>query len=204
MITKIIYIYISIAMSARQARVNIAVSKDVADELAKVAEERGMTQFALASELLKLGLELVENGYDTQQVRELLTFYKIMSELEIVPIPGRLLDKMITDMYKINSQVMEQLWCEAGKMLAGYIKALFGDLSGVVSLVPYLARILPAKRFEVKVAENNVVIDVVGIGYGVESVQVNAVAARCLLEEFGYKVEKVVTVPGVLKMEALK
>ena len=204
MITKIIYIYISIAMRARQARVNIAVSKDVADELAKVAEERGMTQFALASELLKLGLELVENGYDTQQVRELLTFYKIMSELEIVPIPGRLLDKMITDMYKINSQVMEQLWCEAGKMLAGYIKALFGDLSGVVSLVPYLARILPAKRFEVKVAENNVVIDVVGIGYGVESVQVNAVAARCLLEEFGYKVEKVVTVPGVLKMEALK
>jgi hypothetical protein len=191
-------------MSARQARANIAVSKDVANELSKVAEERGMTQFALASELLKLGLELVKNGYDSQQVRELLTFYKIMSELEIVPIPGRLLDKMITDMYKINSQVMEQLWCEAGKMLAGYIKALFGDLSGVVSLMPYLARILPAKRFEVKVTENNVVIDVVGIGYGIESVQVNAVAARCLLEEFGYKVEKVVTVPGVLKMEALK
>jgi hypothetical protein len=204
LITKIIYIYILIGMSARQARANIAVSKNVADELSKVAEERGMTQFALASELLKLGLELVKNGYDSQQVRELLTFYKIMSELEIVPIPGRLLDKMITDMYRINSQVMEQLWCEAGKMLAGYIKALFGDLSGVVSLVPYLARILPAKRFEVKVTENNVVIDVVGIGYGIESVQVNAVAARCLLEEFGYKVEKVVTVPGVLKMEALK
>ena len=191
-------------MSSRQTRVNIAVAKDVAEELAKVAEGRGMTQFALASELLRLGLELVKSGYDTQQVRELLMFYKIMTELEIVPIPGRLLDKMITDMYSINSQVMEQLWCDAGKMLAGYIKALFGDLSGVVSLVPYLARILPAKRFEVKVAENNVVIDVVGIGYGVESVQVNAVAARCLLEEFGYKVEKVVTVPGVLKMEALK
>jgi hypothetical protein len=191
-------------VSSRQTRVNIAVAKDVAEELAKVAEGRGMTQFALASELLRLGLELVKSGYDTQQVRELLMFYKIMTELEIVPIPGRLLDKMITDMYSINSQVMEQLWCDAGKMLAGYIKALFGDLSGVVSLVPYLARILPAKRFEVKVAENNVVIDVVGIGYGVESVQVNAVAARCLLEEFGYKVEKVVTVPGVLKMEALK
>jgi hypothetical protein len=191
-------------VSSKQPRVNIAVAKHVAEALARVAEERGMTQFALASELLKLGLELVENGYDSQQVRELLTFYKIMSELEIVPIPGRLLDKMITDMYRINSHVMEQLWCEAGKMLAGYIKALFGDLSGVVSLVPYLARILPAKRFEVKVAENNVVIDVVGIGYGIESVQVNAVAARCLLEEFGYKVEKVVTVPGVLKIEALK
>jgi len=204
LVTTFIYMYTLAHMSSRQTRVNIAVAKDVAEELAKVAEGRGMTQFALASELLRLGLELVKSGYDTQQVRELLMFYKIMTELEIVPIPGRLLDKMITDMYSINSQVMEQLWCDAGKMLAGYIKALFGDLSGVVSLVPYLARILPAKRFEVKVAENNVVIDVVGIGYGVESVQVNAVAARCLLEEFGYKVEKVVTVPGVLKMEALK
>jgi hypothetical protein len=111
---------------------------------------------------------------------------------------------MITDMYRINSQVMEQLWCEAGKMLAGYIKALFGDLKGVAPMVPYLARILPSKRFDVNVTENSVVIDVVGIGYGIESVQVNAVAARCLLEEFGYKVEKVIIAPGVLKMEASK
>jgi hypothetical protein len=56
-------------MSSRQTRVNIAVAKDVAEELAKVAEERGMTQFALASELLRLGLELVKSGYNTQQVR---------------------------------------------------------------------------------------------------------------------------------------
>jgi hypothetical protein len=191
-------------MSSRQTRVNIAVAKDVAEELAKVAEERGMTQFALASELLRLGLELVKSSYNTQQVRELLMFYRIMTELEIVPIPGRLLDKMITDMYRINSQVMEQLWCDAGKMLAGYIKALFGDLKDVAPMVPYLARILPSKRFDVNVTENSVVIDVVGIGYGIESVQVNAVAARCLLEEFGYKVEKTIIAPGVLKIEASK
>ena len=50
-------------------------------------------------------------------------------------------------------------------------------------------------------AENNAVIDVVGMGYGIESVPVNA-AARCLLGEFGYEVERVITAPGVLKMEA--
>jgi len=48
------------------------------------------------------------------------------------------------------------------------------------------------------------VMDVVGIGYGIESVQVNAIAARCLLEEFGYKVEKVIIAPGILKIEATK
>ncbi|MCI4465378.1 MAG: hypothetical protein JHC22_06285 [Thermoproteus sp.] len=89
-------------------------------------------------------------------------------------------------------------------MLAGYIKVLFGDLSGVASLVPYLARILPSKRFEVKVVENNAVMDIVGMGYGIESVQVNAVAARCLLEELGYKVEKVITAPGGPQDRGLK
>jgi len=196
--------YTLVHMSSRQTRVNIAVAKDVAEELAKVAEERGMTQFALASELLRLGLELIKSGYDTRQVRELLMFYRVMTDLEIVPIPGRLLDKMIADMYSINSQVMEQLWCDAGKMLAGYIKALFGDLKDVAPMVPYLARLLPSRRFDVKVAENSVVLDVVGIGYGIESVQVNAVAARCLLEEFGYGVEKTIIAPGVLKIEASK
>ena len=196
--------YTLVHMSSRQTRVNIAVAKDVAEELAEVAEERGMTQFALASELLRLGLELVKSGYDTRQVRELLMFYRVMTDLEIVPIPGRLLDKMIADMYSINSQVMEQLWCDAGKMLAGYIKALFGDLKDVAPMVPYLARLLPSRRFDVKVAENSVVLDVVGIGYGIESVQVNAVAARCLLEEFGYGVEKTIIAPGVLKIEASK
>ncbi|MFP3292251.1 MAG: hypothetical protein RXO30_07310 [Thermoproteus sp.] len=50
-------------------------------------------------------------------------------------------------------------------------------------------------------AENNAVIDVVGMGYGIESDPANA-AARCLLEEFGYEVERVITAPGVLKMGA--
>ena len=204
MVTTFIYMYTLVHMSSRQTRVNIAVAKDVAEELAKMAEERGMTQFALASELLRLGLELIKSGYDTRQVRELLMFYRVMTDLEIVPIPGRLLDKMIADMYSINSQVMEQLWCDAGKMLAGYIKALFGDLKDVAPMVPFLARLLPSRRFDVKVAENSVVLDVVGIGYGIESVQVNAVAARCLLEEFGYGVEKTIIAPGVLKIEASK
>jgi len=202
LVTILIYIGIFRHVSSTHLRINIAVAKHVAEELARVAEERGMTQFALASELLKLGLDLVKEGYEPQQVRELLTFYRIMSELEIVPIPGRLLDKMITDMYRLDSKIMEQLWCEAGKMLSGYIKALFGDLKEVAALVPYLAKILPSKRFSVKVDEEKVIIDIVGIGYGLESVQVNAVAAKCLLEEFGYQIEKVITAPGVLKIEA--
>lgn len=76
-------------MSTRKDRVSLAVARDVAEELANVADSSGMTQYALANELLRLGLELIKSGYSPAQVRELAYFYRIMTELEIVPIPGR-------------------------------------------------------------------------------------------------------------------
>lgn len=191
-------------MSVKKDRINIAVARDVAEELANVAESSGMTQFALASELLRFGLELMKSGYSPSHVKELLQFYRIMAELEIVPIPGRLLDRLVTDMYKLNKEALLNIWCEAGKMLASYIKALFGDLSGATSMVPYLSKIVPVKRFEVKATEKEAVIDIVGIGYGMESVEVNAVAAKCLVEEFGYKVTQQIIASGVLKIVGTK
>jgi hypothetical protein len=185
-------------------QVNIAVAKDVAEELAKVAEERGMTQFALASELLRLGLELVKNGYDSQQVRELLMFYKIMTEpASILPASHQSCSMTWLLILYMSVIILSRRRPGIGT-ISSSIKALFGDLKDVAPMMPYLAKILPSKRFDVNVTENSVVIDVVGIGYGIESVQVNAVAARCLLEEFGYKVEKVIIAPGVLKIETSK
>ncbi|MFB6491339.1 MAG: hypothetical protein TU35_008935 [Thermoproteus sp. AZ2] len=187
-------------MGPKKERVNIAVARDVAEELAKLAEAGGMTQFALASELLRTGIDLMKSGYASAQVKELVRFYKIMTELEIVPIPGRLLDRLLTDMYKLNKDAVLNAWCEAGRALAGYIKALFGDLSAAVSLLPLLSKIVPVKRFDVRVADKEAVIEIVGIGYGIESVEANAAAAKCLLEDFGYKITEQVVALGVIKI----
>lgn len=189
-------------MSTRKDRVSLAVARDVAEELANVADSSGMTQYALANELLRLGLELIKSGYSPAQVRELAYFYRIMTELEIVPIPGRVLDKLISDVYRVDKETILKVWCDAGKMLAGYIKAVFRDLEAVKSFVPYLAKIVPAKKFDVKIQQDEVQIDIVGIGYSLESVEANAAAARCLLEEFEYKVQEVITAPGILHIIA--
>lgn len=191
-------------MSARRDRANIAIAKDLADKLAETAERLGMTQFALANEMVGLGLDLLEMGYSLGQIRELVRFYKLMTELEIVPVPGRLLDRIIAEEVKIDRGAAMSVWCEAGKMLASYIRAVFGDLKNVVSFVPYLAKIVPSKRFEVKVDDNRVVMDVIGLGYSIEAVEVNAEAARCLFSEFGYVVRDVVKGPGILHMEAVR
>ena len=125
-------------------------------------------------------------------------------ELEVVPVPGRLLDKMVADMYKESPEVVEKAWCEAGKMLASYIKAIYGGLDSALSLVPYFSKVIPAKRFEVKASGGELVVDAVGVGYGVEGVKATAAGARCLLEDLGYEVKEVITAPGILRIRAVK
>jgi hypothetical protein len=60
----------------------------VADHLANTAEGLGMTQYALANQILEVGLELIRGGYGVAQMREIAKFYKVMTELESVPVPA--------------------------------------------------------------------------------------------------------------------
>jgi hypothetical protein len=191
-------------MSMKKDRVNIAVAKDIADVLANTAEELGMTQYALANQILSVGLELVRQGYSVAQIKEIAQFYRVMTELESVPVPGRLLDRMIVEMYKENPDVVTRAWCDAGRMLATYIKAVFGDLEKAVELAPYVARVVSAKRFEIKAKDGEFAMDTIGVGYSLESVQATAKAVECLLEELNYEVKELVTGPGILRVRAVK
>jgi len=180
------------------------VSKEVADHLANTAEELGMTQYALANQILEVGLELIRGGYGVAQIKEIAKFYKVMTELESVPVPGRLLDKLIVEMYRENPEVVARAWCEVGRMLAAYIKAVFGGLEEAVKLVPHVAKVVSARRFEVKTENGEFLMDTIEVDYSLESVQATAKAVRCLLEELNYEVKEVVTAPGILRVKATK
>ena len=175
------------------------MSKEVADHLANTAEELGMTQYALANQILEVGQELICGGYGVAQIREIAKFYKVMTELESV-----LLDRLIVEMYRENPEVVARAWCEAGRVLAAYIKAVFGGLEEAVKLVPHVAEVVPARRFEVKTENGEFLMDTIGVDYSLESVQATAKAVQCLLEELNYEVEEIIMAPGILRVEAVE
>ncbi len=180
------------------------MAKEVAEVLANTAEGLGMTQYALANQILAVGLDLIRQGYSVAQIRKIAQFYRVMTEVESVPVPGRVLDRLIVEMYKESPDAVTRGWCDAGKMLAAYIKAVFGDLEKAVELAPYVAWVVPARRFEVKAKDGEFTMDTVGVGYGLESVQATGKAVRCLLEELNYEVEEIITAPGILRVKAVE
>jgi len=188
----------------KKDRFNIAVAKEVAEVFTNTAEGLGMTQYALANQILAVGLDLIRQGYSVAQIREIAQFYRVMTEVESVPVPGRVLDRMIVEMYKENPGAVTRAWCDAGKMLAAYIKAVIGDLEKAVELAPCVARVVPARRFEVKAKDGEFAMDTIGVGYSLESVQVTAKAVQCLLGELNCEVEEIITAPGILRVKAVE
>jgi hypothetical protein len=82
-------------MNMKKDRMNIAVAKEVAEVPANTAEGLGMTQYVLGNQILAVGLDLIRQDFSVAQIREIAQFYKVMTELEGVPVPGGFLDRMI-------------------------------------------------------------------------------------------------------------
>ncbi len=189
---------------SKRDRVNIAISTEVAQRLANISDSTGMTQYALANDLLSLGLDLLEQGYNIQQMRELAKLWRICLDVEAVPVPAALLDRLITKIYGEMGGLLKELWCETGRVLAAYLKATSTAGTGeVVSLMQYLGKMLPAKRTEARQEDGSVVFSVVGVGYSRETIEVNASAVRCFFESLGFKIAQIDVEPGVLYVKAV-
>lgn len=189
---------------SKRDRVNIAISTEVAQRLANISDSTGMTQYALANDLLSLGLDLLEQGYNIQQMRELAKLWRICLDVEAVPVPAALLDRLITKIYGEMESLLKELWCETGRVLAAYLKATSTAGTGeVVSLMQYLGKMLPAKRTEARQEDGSVVFSVVGVGYSRETIEVNASAVRCFFESLGFKIAQIDVEPGVLYVKAV-
>ena len=189
---------------SKRDRVNIAISTEVAQRLANISDSTGMTQYALANDLLSLGLDLLEQGYNIQQMRELAKLWRICLDVEAVPVPAALLDRLITKIYGEMGSLLKELWCETGRVLAAYLKATSTAGTGeVVSLMQYLGKMLPAKRTEARQEDGSVVFSVVGVGYSRETIEVNASAVRCFFESLGFKIAQIDVEPGVLYVKAV-
>lgn len=191
-------------------RTTIMVSKNVAAELSRVAKNRGKTLFYVATEGLKLVSELVKDGFEPSDLLYFWRLYKILSTMDVIPIPMKLIEEVCITMTKtlmsvsVDNRVPSDLREEASKALnllwntyekyghqvAALIKMEFGNLEELLETISRLTRLLAVRYVEVRKLDNNT-IELMAIGpSGTTDIVNKALMAfiRGFVSEYDYEV----------------
>lgn len=154
------------------ARTNISIDQEVAASLSDEATKENKTMYALSNESLKAILSICRSGGRPEDVYTSWMFTRILKDLDTVPTPGDLVEKLLVKLYEVDKPWLLRTWYEEGLRIGAYLRLSsprFLDLSAEAKDVSKLG-LLPVKRLEMEnEGEDEFTVRVVGAGLSEES-----------------------------------
>jgi len=177
-------------------RVNIAADSDVLEELEQEAKRKGYTLFAITNLALKAVAEILKEGGDSETLMSLVEYYKIVKDLEIVPVTVWYLENLIKVAYESDQNKVTEI-CEAtGVQVASYLKTKASTLSELMNIYDQIREILPIKDISVKQNGDMIDLRITGSGFGIESTTCASNILKKILEEYGFHIISMTPSPG--------
>jgi len=177
-------------------RVNIAADSDVLEELEQEAKRKGYTLFAITNLALKAVAEILKEGGDSETLMSLVEYYKIVKDLEIVPVTVWYLESLIKVAYENDQNKVAEI-CEAtGVQVASYLKTKASTLSELMNIYDQIREILPIKDISVKQNGDMIDLRITGSGFGIESTTCASNILKKILEEYGFHIISMTSSPG--------
>ena len=154
------------------ARTNISIDEEVAASLSDEATRENKTMYALSNESLKVMLNICRSGGRPEDVYTSWMFTRILKDLDTVPTPGDLVEKLLRKLYEVDKGWLLRTWFEEGQRIGAYLRLSspkMQDLSDEARGVSKLG-LLPVKRLEIEdEGESEFTVRVVGAGLSEES-----------------------------------
>ena len=174
-------------------RTNIAVESEVADSLSDEASKENKTLYALANEALRTVLKVRQEGGSIEDIYTAWLYARISGDLDVVPIPANLLEKMVKTLYLEEKESILKAWYDEGSRIGTYLRVSFPKINELAPEVAQLsrARLLPVKRVEIRQKEGEAgrtVVRVVGAGLSEESTRCAEQFVRGLISAYSLKI----------------
>ena len=177
-------------------RVNIAVDSEVLEELEQEAKRKGYTLFAITNLALKAVTEILKEGGDSETLLSLVEYYKIVKDLEIIPVTTWYLENLIKVAYESDKNKVTEI-CEAtGIQVASYLKTKASTLSELMNIYDQVKEILPIKDISIKQNGDTIDLRITGSGFGIESTTCASNILKKILEEYGFQIISITPSPG--------
>src|SRR5579875_1440843 len=131
------------------ARTNVAVEESVAYMLADEAARQNKTLYAFTNELMKTSLRICREGGNLNEIYPAWRFAKMTREVDTVPLPGDLLEKMIARLSTLDEGWLLKTWHEEGVRIGTYLHMYEPTFERLSAFVKEMEFLLPIKRLDI-------------------------------------------------------
>lgn len=185
-------------------RLNISLKNDIVKALEEISEKDGKTVSSIVSEASAIYLEAEKLGLRLTDVMKAVRILGLTEQINAIPVPGILLDRMIELSYKYSDKESREIWFERGRVLGNIMKAYASTIEDFSGFISEYRLFLPADLFEVEVDQGNVAIVLSGAGYSQEAAICTAEGVSGFLSAYGYEPDGSETSEGFIKVSATK
>src|SRR5580704_6011779 len=102
------------------ARTNISIDEEVAASLSDEATRENKTMYAFSNESLRVILNICRSGGRPEDVYTSWMFTRILKDLDTVPTPGDLVEKLLRKLYEVDKEWLLHTWFEEGQRIGTY------------------------------------------------------------------------------------
>jgi hypothetical protein len=153
-------------------RTNISIDEEIAASLSDEATRENKTMYALSNESLKAILNICKSGGRPEDVYTSWMFTRILKDLDTVPTPCDLVEKLLGKLYEVDKAWLLRTWFEEGLRIGAYLRLTSPRLQDLSAEAKNLSKLglLPVKRLEMEnEGEDEFTLRVVGAGLSEES-----------------------------------
>ncbi|MDG6995434.1 MAG: hypothetical protein JRN52_05885, partial [Nitrososphaerota archaeon] len=174
-------------------RSNIATEEKIAYSIADEAGKANKTLYAFVNESLEADLKVYKDGGTPSDIYPSWRFVQMLKDVDAIPVPGDLLEKLIRRSYENPSERewLLKTWFDEGKRLGTYLQLGSPKIAELTAEVRALQDMLPVKRIELKSDEKNesgLIVRAVGIGLSAESTRCAEQFLRGIISSYSLNV----------------
>ncbi|EZQ02067.1 hypothetical protein CM19_11405 [Candidatus Acidianus copahuensis] len=178
-------------------RVNIAADSELVKELEKEAKSKGYTIFSLTNTAIKAMTDLIKSGEDSSTIQNLVEFYIIGKDLDIIPVTSWYIESLAKICYEKDIKAFEEICEGAGQQLSSYLKSRAPTFDGLMEIYDSVKSVLPIKDIHVKAgSDEEIEIRVTGSGFSKESTFCTSKVFQKILEGYSFNVIEMNYSPG--------
>ena len=190
-------------------RTNISIADEVADELSAEALKRNKTLYAFANETLGAMISVCKLSGEPSEVLPAWKMGRMLKEVDAVPLPGDLLEKVIKKIYNSDRDWMLKTWFGEGQRIGNYLRMGYPELQSLAQAAIEFQGLLPLRRLEIREAtgdgqKGQLVVRAVGAGMSEEATSCAEQFIRGVVDAYSWTTKSGRTSEGIIELQVMK